>query len=183
MFWLVLCRSSGRTAARQLAAETTGEVREIRCRERLSFPCCRGWLGPPPSHSCSHRVQTTPPSSPPLLYFIQISPYPSELDRSGLSSTLLDSIGQCAPGQRLVDPAWGRSHDRVRPTTPCARRAPVSRSPSAPGRPGTPTPAAPDLASQRLEGPTRRSCLNTENQPLSPPPFPTSLCRPSSSVF
>ena len=65
MFWLVLCRSSGRTATRQPAAETTLEVREIRCRERLSFPRCRGWLGPPPSHSCSHPLQTTPPSFPP----------------------------------------------------------------------------------------------------------------------
>lgn len=74
---MVLCRSSGRTAARQLAAETDAEVREIRCRERLSFSRCRGWLGPPPSHSCSHPLQF---------------PLPLSLQPSSLSLPLTSSL-------------------------------------------------------------------------------------------
>lgn len=112
--------------------------------------------------------QTTPPSFPPsFLYpllrcFIQLSPYPSELDRSRLSSLLLDTIGRCPPVPRLDDLAWG-SHDRARPTEPCARRTPVSRPPSLPAHTGIPPPATPDPALQRLEKPASCSCLCADN--------------------
>lgn len=122
----------------------------------ISSPC-RGWLSPPPSHSCSHPLQPPlPPSLPRLSFHFTIpshshsalSIYLSELDRSGtLTPSLPYSVGRCHLSHRLFEPTRGSRHDRGRLALPCARRASVSRSPFAPSAsPGSSHPTAPDPA-------------------------------------
>lgn len=129
----------------------------------------RGWLSPPPSHSCSHPLQPPLPLSFPFIIpshsHSTLSIYPFELDRSGtLSPCLSDTVGRCHLRHRPVKASRGRRNDRGHLALPCARRTTVSRrcSPFAPtSSPGSPFPTDANSAVLGLDLPVAPVCDGT----------------------
>lgn len=127
----MLCKEGARRNAasrHEPSAETSGGSPENQVQSAAVISSlCRGWLSPPPSHSCSHPLRSPLPRILgflcPLFSLLPFFWRTLELDRCGTKKSPLPHC-RFHLTSRAVESAWRRSHDRG----PRAFRAPVSCS-------------------------------------------------------